>query len=476
VKVLITMALAACASTARDVAVSHASLSRTSVSAAEFGARGDDESPDQGAIQAALDACAAQGCAEVTIPNGRYVMASPWSSGWSIRIPPGIRLRGETRDGVTLVQAAGTAPSHRVIYASARSAIESLTIDGNRAAQYDQDEHRAGIFAQASPDLELRHVTVRAFTGDGIYIYTGSDGARIDDVLVSGNGRNGITFGGGTRDTSVTSSQFLGNGAQQLDSEPGAGLTVDGMTIDGCVFDGMGISNDAAVTVSGSTTTTSHDWHIRNNTINGAVFVVWASRVEIADNVGINHTTKPSVDIERSSSRITVARNSFAMDQTAVEGVAVVGIYGMGTDAAPARVRIAGNDLAISGRAKVFGVRVDGAISVAIEDNTITGPSLTAPNYSSGVYLRATNPDQDFESAIVRRNRISNFGWAGIAVWGRAGTAARLRSVVIEDNELDDDSMTTEIGIVTDDGTGAVVSLVMGGNVTLGDIRTAHHP
>jgi hypothetical protein len=309
-----------------DVETSVAELDR-SVNVREFGAVGDGVTDDRAAIQAALDS----GASEVVVPVGTYVVGRG-AGYWCLSISAGVTLRGETRDGAVLQQAPGIAGSVRLLQvAAAGVAIRDLTLDGNRARQ-TADEHRAGVFATGAPDLAIRGVTARGFTGDGFYLYLGSNNAVIDDVLATDNDRNGITFGGGTSGGTVTASRFIANAVQQFDSEPGNGNTVDGLTVRGNTIDAMGRSNDYALTISGSSSAArSRGWTVEGNVINGGIFVVSADAIAVRGNVGVNPTTKASATVYRGSDGVTIKGNRFTMTQTQVSSLGVVTVTGTGT-------------------------------------------------------------------------------------------------------------------------------------------------
>jgi hypothetical protein len=433
------------------------------VSVRDYGAIGDGVTNDRAAIQNALDS----GAAEVVVPVGTYAV-SRGAGYWCVSVPAGVTLRGENRDGAVLQQVPGIAGSVRLLQvAAANVTIRDLTLDGNRTQQ-TADEHRAGVFATGARGLTIRGVTSRGFTGDGFYVHQGSHNATLDDVAAIDNGRNGITFGGGTTGGTVTASRLIGNAAQQLDSEPGPGSTVDGVTIRGNTIDGAGRSNDYAVTVSGSSATSrSHGWTVESNTIHGGVFVVWADDVAIRGNTGVNPTTKASATVYRAADGVTIEGNRWTMTQAQVSSLGVITVTGTGTGNAPAHVRIARNVVIATGRAQSFGVRVDGGLSVEVTDNDLRGPGLAAPGYA-GVYLRATNGAEDFRSAIVRRNAISNWGGYGVSVQGN-GTA-RLLAVDVTDNVFDDTAGTMTSAVSLDDGTGTARAITLSGNVIVGGV------
>jgi hypothetical protein len=76
---------------------------------------------------------------------------------------------------------------------------------------------------------------------------------------------------------------------------------------------------------------------------------------------------------------------------------------------------------------------------VTITDNTLRGAGVAATGYA-GIYLRTTNEEVAFRSAIVRGNTVSNFGEWGIRVNGNS--TAELLVVDISANVFDDDTTT----------------------------------
>lgn len=377
-------------------------------SVADYGARGDGATDDRSAIQAAINACA-----EVTIPAGRYLVTRAPFVYYDLLVPEGRTIRGDGRDATTLVQAAGHAPSVRLLHvAGADVTVEDLALDGDRARQVD-DEHRAGVFA-AAPRLTLRRVDARSFSGDGVYLYRGADDATIDDVRAMSNSRNGLSLGGGTAGGLITGSIFAGNGVQQIDSEPGWGTTVDGVTITGCYIDGSG-SNDYALTVSGSggsgSATRSSGWTVIGNTIRGSVLVVWADGIIVARNEIRNASTKPCIEVYRRSRGVAVLDNACEQTQTAVDSVPAVYVGGATGDM-PEGVVVAGNALTAAGRS-AFGVRAEGVGSVYIAANRIDGPGVAAAGYA-GVYVRTSIVESPLRAAAVVDNVIR--GWPAASV------------------------------------------------------------
>lgn len=411
-----------------------------------FGADGADDIDDRAAIQRAIDHAAATGD-EVYFPPGTYLTSRAGSAYYCLRVPAGVKLRGAGQLSTTIQQTV-VDPGVRLLWVTgADVAIEDLALDGNRDAQLVASEWRHGIFAYATTRLVIRRVTAEHFTGDGIYLYTGATDTIIDVVEASGNARNGLTFGAQVTGVDVRTSVFRANAVQQIDSEPGGVAVVSGVSITGSVLDGTG-SNDYALTVSGTSPLyQAHNWRITDNRIDGAVFVVGARDVTLVGNYINNHTTKPSVEISRSSTRVRLSGNDVRATQMTTASVPVVFVVGT-AGSGPSDILIAGNRLSLAYE-RSFGVRAEGAVSVTIAGNEFIGPGPAAPPYS-GVYLRATHPDRPFERAVVADNVIRGFGWRAVSVHGNA--TAKLLGAEISRNAISGAST----GISLDDGTGAL--------------------
>jgi hypothetical protein len=436
------------------------------LSVTTFGAMGDGVTDDRAAIQSALDA-AASGTGELYVPPGTYSVGQLGSI--SLAVHGKVHLHGAGQDQTVLQQAPGVGPSVRLMTVSGDGVvIEDLMIDGNKRAQ-TKNEQRHGLFVTATDGLLVQRVTARNFTGDGFYLYSNVNHSRFVQVVATGNDRNGITFGGMVDGTSISDSKFIGNAAQQVDSEPAGANIVSNTTITRSLLDTGGATMQHVLTCSGTgIAAKGHDWNVVGNTINGGVFIVSAERVVIADNVGVNPTNKPFITVNRSCSDVTIRGNK--LKQTQHEVPSLAGVYIGGTSGSgPERVLVTGNDIEITDE-RSYGVRIAGAISVEIVDNVLRGAGRAAPGYA-GIYMRATAIDRDFRSAIVRGNTIRNFGDRGVSIAGNG--AARLLSLDISNNTFDDDSpvpaMTT--GISLDDRTGAVQTYQLEGNKYLGGVK-----
>lgn len=426
----------------------------------DFGAKGDGLSDDRVAIQAAIDASTD---GDVCFPPGRYMAGRlPGATFACLRIGAPVRLWTPRGNPAVLVQANDIAPSVRLLHIEAAGvAIDDLVLDGGVQTVPNAQCH--GVFCTASPDIRIARVVVRGFGGDGIYINVGSHRPSLIDVSCTANWRNGITLGGGTTGGDFFRCKVFANRAQQFDSEPQSGLSVDGVTLRENYIANAEGGQDYALTISGSSAAGLSDgWRIVDNEIVGPVLIRWASGVRYTDNVGENFTLKPSLSIDRASTEVLVYGNVMLNRQSTNDGGSVIYVTGTSAGNTPSSIRIVKNGLGSRGRADVYGIRVTGAHDVSIEDNLIDGPAMSGAGNGAGIYLRATLPDAPFASARIIGNRVINWCGAGVRVNGNG--AARLSKLDVQDNSFAslDGSMPTALWL--NDGTGAAVDVTESGN------------
>ncbi len=118
----------------------------------DFGAAGDDRQDDTDAIQAALDRAGENGGGVVYLPRGRYRVTA------TLEIPPGVTLRGQRREWVSLYWPDTDTPPTFLIHGTRRFTIEDVTIYCNNYVHVignDVDDPQAG-------DVHIRRIRVRA--------------------------------------------------------------------------------------------------------------------------------------------------------------------------------------------------------------------------------------------------------------------------------------------------------------------------
>jgi hypothetical protein len=379
-------------------------------SVAMYGATANDDTPDQVAFQTAIDSCAEAGGGEVTVPAGTYLMSR--HGGWAyytVSMANGVHLKGASRRGSVLKMAPNTPAAIRMFYTRAAidAAITDMTLDGAKADHSLASEHRHGVMADGSTRLRLERLNVKNFTGDGLYLFHGAVDTTIRDVDVRDNLRNGITLGGQVTGVRISDSVFAGSAVQQIDSEPSSPYVVSDVSIRGCRISG----GDFAIVVAGTgSASPGHGWQIVGNTIDGPVYVVWASRVAIVGNIIRNHTLKPGVDIYRTTSEIVVA------DNTIEQLDASAGSYGVraistGVGNQPDHVVINGNAIRMS-NPNSFGVDIRGVLRATVVNNTLLGAGASTSTYGA-IRARATTA---MRSVVIAHNTMSNFSFGVLTV------------------------------------------------------------
>ena len=426
-----------------------------------------DDRPD---LQRVINEAAKSG-REVTLEARTYTLSPSPDGFFSLDIPANTHLRG-AGPGKTILQLTPHAgASVRLLHASGSNIIiENLTLDGNKSQQ-TKDAQRHGVFAEKTTNLSIHDVVAQNFSGDGIYLFDGVKDTKVTDVSALANDRNGLTLGANVDGTTLLRDRFIGNKAQQVDSEPGGTGVVSHTVVRECVLDGDGRSNDYVLTISGTGEAQGHDWTVVDNTIKGAIFVVWAKHVVIEENRISNATPKSAISIYRTSENISVTTNRIQQTQRKAKALAAVSVIGTGVGQAPSHISISANDLTITYE-DAYGVLAEGAVDVEITHNHLQGAGRPSALFA-GIYLRATSAQEAFREAKITGNTIKDFGDRGISIHGNGD--AKLLSVEIADNQFQNDSgqapMRTAISL--DDGNGAAVSVSLHRNVMTKGVSNA---
>lgn len=210
-----------------------AARSGAAVSVRDFGARGDGETVDTAAIQAAVDA----------LPQGGILRFPPGT--YRIESDRGVKLKDDVRlelGDAVLVGANVDRARCRLIEIQGRRnvTISGGTLVGSRTGSPDWG---VGIFASDAEDLVIENVTLRDFYFDGILL-TGNRGCRrvvVSGVLAEGNRRTGLAAPA-AREVTVEASTFRGTRGQSPEAgvnfEPNDGGEVTEVRVRDCTVTG----------------------------------------------------------------------------------------------------------------------------------------------------------------------------------------------------------------------------------------------
>lgn len=389
-----------------------------------YGATGDGVTDDRPGIQSALDACGAAGGGTVFIPNGTYIVTrtSVGEEG-CLYIPSNVTLMGESRNGAIIKLAAGQLGFTRPIRLNAVDdvRITNLTINGNKSAQ-SVEEHRANIFAQNCNRLHIDHVTSFNAAGDAFDIHQDCFDVVIEYCYGYGTDRSGVALNGGRQKRiTIRNCQLTDNLAQQIDTEMDTGEHIEDVIVENCHL----VSQlDYAITISGQNEGFQSDgFVIRNNVIEGCVFVVWAKNVRFENNKIITRATDLAqpLAITHKSEHVIVDGNYIEHNATSglINPKACIDLEGTTTTDKPTRVLIKNNTLKTT-RNDANGLYITSSLGVEVVGNTILG---TASNTQFGVEVRPTEASASYQmqSVVVNSNHIVDFA-KGVVASGVSGS------------------------------------------------------
>lgn len=436
------------------------------IDAYDYGARGDGNSNDRAAIQAALNAAKPGDTVVLGWGSPGIYLVGNADATSCLNIPAGVTLNSD-QPGVRLIAAPGIPGSARIIDINAPDVtVANLILDGNADNQPTPNEHMHGLMTRGARTT-INGVTATRCCGDGLYAYNGAFDVQILNCLATLNQRNGITLSGRWDRGLLRGNKCIDNEAQQIDSEASVIRDLI-MCLNGVSKAG---ATDHLVTVSGfDKDNRSSRWRIFDNKIDGGIHVAWADDIAIYGNESDNRSIRPCVSVYRTCKKVRIYGNDFVMNQTLDAATGVITVLGT-TGEGPERVIIEDNDLTALGHAHSFGVRCEGAVSVQVMDNRIEGPAVNVAAVpgipgsagGAGVYARATSPDRRFESMLVIGNRIRDFGQFGVFIMGNG--AAELGRLEVIGNVFDDGIGTMTTGVSLDPCIG---NATIGPNVLMG--------
>lgn len=434
---------------------------------------------DTAELQNLIDNAVSTGQKHIFLPPRVWVLEGlSLSGGPCVSIPPGsngIQIHGAGRQATIFRMADNSPRSTRSIYVQgSNSLITDCTFEGG--VQTDNDEHRAGIFVMA-PGFRAHNVESVNHTGDGFYLYNDASDVVFDTCLASSNHRNGVTFGGMADSIRLLSSQFLSNGAQQVDTEPGSPCVVSGLLLQRCKLDAQGVSEDYVLTLGGAGPgdVEGHDISVIDCELNGGVYMVWGKNISLSGCYGVNNTKHSSVELWRTTHDVNITRCSFKTDK-APFGILVTGT---GENSSPKNIRIEDSYISCASEAAT-GISLSGVQNACVERCKIKGSGIASSNFSTGIEVRSTLFNTQCTRIELKQNRIESFSTGGIVISGNARPTeipgkleyTHINELWCVDNSIgnglrEDGVPLTSLtkGMILDDGSGVVRRLILSGNI-----------
>ncbi|WP_226502098.1 glycosyl hydrolase family 28-related protein [Pseudomonas sp. MWU16-30317] len=154
-----------------------------------YGAKGDGSTDDTAAIQAAIDAAAADGGGQVYLSSGTYTLSST-AAGSALQLKDFTSLTGDGMGQTVLKLADGSTGATSVVHGDGDSiGASSLTIDGNRAGNSGTVQ---GWVSGTSDDVTLSAVEVVNASGDGFDLRSVGHQFSVSDSVARFNGIAGF--------------------------------------------------------------------------------------------------------------------------------------------------------------------------------------------------------------------------------------------------------------------------------------------
>jgi hypothetical protein len=332
-------------------------------------------------------------------------------------------------------------------------------------------EHHRGMFFDNCSDIVLDGYSVRNMTGDALQLYNGCKNYQIRNFLMEWCQRDHLTFSPSSPLTPVRGilvEDGIARGAsnQQIDNEHGPAHDVHVRRVTLERANNL-LSIGLAIAGSGTDSTApSTNWTIEDCTVLGGIRFTWTSYSRIRRTPITCDRAISGVEFERMQAGNELV--SCPITCTYTGPVAnLAGVYVNGTNGGGAsNLRIEDCDISVA-KAAAFGIRADGIESIRAINNRLQGAGITAAGYY-GIRVRATVPDRDIEFAVFHRNRVRDFGAAGLAIVGNlvGGKRAQVRHLEAVQNRFENTlpGSPQKVGLQLQDSANTLRSGLVAGN------------
>lgn len=426
----------------------------------DFGARGDGQSNDSPAFDAALNALPSSG-GTVVVPAGTYLLEPMFLSPirpLTLTRKHNVSFTGEGMDRTVLKMVNGhydTGVLMLLIQESSGILIKDLTFDMNRDGSYYGDEQSHIFRVLSSSDLTFSGVRFMNSPGDGIYFLGIAalgdpwvDGVTIENCRFFNLWRNGITIQRGVRNLGITGNTFERVSQQSISSEPSGfdGAARD-VVIENNVIRHFSGSYSIALAGNGSRDPIKGLTFRNNRVDNGAVYFLWVEGIQVIGNTLSGGPTHAALRLQDITGGV-VANNSITGTDSRATAVFQLVNDGRGLSR-DVQIR----DNRVDARVGRTGIHVKDALAQI----TVTGNEVIGPGSARGIVVETLVTGIGLRNGFtVTNNDIRNFRHS-IAFVARGD---RFSNVRIDSNRMNHDQQpTTEtIGIVLD-RTGPVTTI-----------------
>lgn len=304
------------------VFIGSANAQTGNVNVTTFKANGADTLDDTKAIQACIDYVASKGGGTVFFPDGTYYVSKQKITGKAIclLVKSNVSLLGEDKNKCIL-KLEDNQPGFSTILSVQNAddvSIKNFTIDGNYINQHIVDnEHSHGILIDESNRINVENCVLINTSGDGLGVrgvQTPSSNITVNNCSFNGNQREGLALGSGFKGITITNCLFEKDILHDpIHTEPNRGSFFGNVLIEN-----NDIETPRHLTIVGtSPDTMATGYVIRNNTLKGSIYMIYASNITIDNNHIVNAPDKSAITILKTCNNIIIKNNQITVNNDA---------------------------------------------------------------------------------------------------------------------------------------------------------------